>query len=93
MVVHGMMEAPGLVQLSGQTLTIQPIVGKQVQVSLSQLLQVAEFRFYNGRLYLGSCAFFRLKVPHNITDSWRIGFGVTEADSWRKHLPLGPGRH
>jgi len=86
MVVHGLLEAPGVVQISSDHLVIQPFMCRQISVALSDIAAVTEYHYYNGRPYLGKTVFFKLKVPRTVSDKWRLGFGVEDGDRWRKVL-------
>ena len=86
MVVHGVLESPGLVQINPDQLIIRPLVGRQIMVPLSEINGISEHRLYNGRPYLGSTIFFKLEVPDTVSDKWRLGFGVDDAETWRNLL-------
>lgn len=86
MVVHGILESAGIVQITPDQLIIQPLVGRQISVPLGEIAAITEHRFYNSRSYLGNTVFFKLKVPDTVSDKWRLGFGVDDADAWRNLL-------
>jgi len=86
MVVHGILESAGIVQITPDQLIIQPLVGRQISVPLGEIAAITEHRFYNGRSYLGNTVFFKLKVPDTVSDKWRLGFGVEDAETWRNLL-------
>lgn len=86
MVIHGILESPGLIQINSDQLIIRPLVGGQIMVPLSEINAISEHRLYNGRLYLGSTIFFKLEVPDTVSDKWRLGFGVDDAETWRNFL-------
>ena len=90
MVVHGILEAPGVAQITGDQLIIQPLVGRQISIPLRQISDITEHRFYNGRPYLGTTTFFKLTVPDTVTSKRRLGFGVEHAEKWRKLLEVIP---
>ena len=85
-VVHGILESAGIVQITSDQLIIQPLVGRQISVPLGEITDITEHRTYNGRPYLGNTIFFKLKVTKTVTDKWRLGFGVDDADAWRNLL-------
>jgi hypothetical protein len=82
-VVHGIIESAGIAQINPNLLIILPLVGRQITVPLSEVRAITEHRFYNGRPYFGNTIFFQLKVPDTVSDKWRLGFGVDDADAWR----------
>jgi hypothetical protein len=88
LVVHGLIQMPGLVQIDGNRLTIQPIIGKPASVPLAEISHVSEHHFYNGSPYLGKTAFFKLTVPESVSKKSRLGFAVPDAEPWRKLLPV-----
>ena len=85
-IVHGIMESAGIVQITPDQLIIQPLVGSQISVPLGEITDITEHRAYNGRPYLGNTIFFKLKVPETVSNKWRLGFGVDDADAWRNLL-------
>jgi hypothetical protein len=85
-VVHGILESAGIVQITSDQLIIQPLVGSQISVPLGEITEITEHRSYNGRPYFGNTIFFKLKVPDKISDKWRLGFGVDDAEKWRNLL-------
>jgi hypothetical protein len=85
-VVHGIIESAGIVQITSDQLIIQPLVGRQISVPLGEIIDITEHRSYNGQPYLGNTIFFKLKVPDTISDKWRLGFGVDDAETWRNLL-------
>ena len=86
LVIHGILETPGLAQITPDQLLIKPLVGSQISVPLSKIAAITEHRWYNGRPYLGTTVFFKLKVPDTVSDKWRLGFGVEDGGQWRKLL-------
>ena len=85
-VVHGILEMPGLVQISDDQLVIMPLVGTQILVSMGEISDISEYRWYNGRPYLGKTKFFKLIVSDRVSDKWRLGFGVEDGARWRNLL-------
>jgi len=85
-IVHGIIESAGIVQITSDQLIIQPLVGRQISIPLGEITDITEHRSYNGRPYLGNTIFFKLKVPDTISDKWRLGFGVDDAQTWRNLL-------
>ena len=85
-VVPGMLEAPGVAQISSGRLIICPLAGRQISIPLHQISNITEHRLYNGRPYLGTTIFFKLTVPRTISGKWRLRFGVEHAEQWRKLL-------
>ena len=85
-VVHGILESAGIVQITSDQLIIKPLVGRQITVPLTEIRAISEHRLYNGRPYLGSTIFFKLKVTKSVSGKWRLGFGVDDADTWRNLL-------
>jgi hypothetical protein len=85
-VFHDYVQSPGIVQITGDRLHIQPLVGQQISVALREISQISEHRWWNGQLYLGKTCFFKLKVPPSVSTKGRLGFGVADGDPWRKLL-------
>ena len=85
-IVHGIMETAGIVQITSEQLIIQPLISGQISVPLGEITEITEHRIYNGRPYFGNTIFFKLKVPETVSDKWRLGFGVDDADPWRNLL-------
>jgi hypothetical protein len=85
-VIHGIIESAGIVQITSDQLIIKPLVGRQISIPLGEITDITEHRFYNGRPYYGNTIFFKLKVPDTVSDKWRLGFGVDDADAWRNLL-------
>ena len=85
-VLHGFVQSPGIVQITGDTLIIQPLVGRQISLPIREISQVSEHRWWNGQLYLGRTCFFKLKVPPAVSTKLRLGFGVADGDPWREVL-------
>lgn len=88
MIVHGFVEKPGIAAIFGNELLIKPIVGEEIRVDLSRIAEVSELRWYNGRPYVGTARFFKLTVPQDVSAAWRLGFGVANAEPWRRVLPI-----
>lgn len=88
MIVHGVIEKPGIVQVAGNELLIKPIVGEEIRAELSQITSISELRYYNGRPYVGTARFFKLDVPEELSKKGRLGFGVANANPWRDVLPI-----
>ncbi len=86
-VVSSLIQCPGVAQIANETLLIRPLVGKQISIPLGEISAVSERRWYNGALYPGKTAFFKLTVPESLSRKWRLGFGVADAEQWRKLLP------
>ena len=86
MVVKNFLERPGLVQINDNTLIIQPLFGKEISIPLSEISNITERRWYNGRPYLGTTRFFKLETTRTVTGCWRLGFGVPYVDKWRELL-------
>jgi hypothetical protein len=85
-VVHGNWETAGLVQLTHDRLLIQPLVGKLISIPLDHISDITEHRWYNGHPYYGKTLFLELEVPETISNKRRLGFGVEDADRWKKLL-------
>ncbi|KPJ63264.1 MAG: hypothetical protein AMS15_00890 [Planctomycetes bacterium DG_23] len=85
-VVYGIWETPGIVQISPDRLVIKPLLRREFLVPLRKISAIREHRYYNGRPYWGRTLFFELTVPQTVSNEWRLGFGVEDAERWRKLL-------
>ncbi len=82
LIVHGILQAPGIVYISDDHLILTLLVGNQITIPLSQISAITEYRWYNGLPYFGRTRFFKLSV----SGKWRLGFGVANAEQWKAIL-------
>ena len=81
-IVNGALKSPGIAHLGDDQLILEPLVGKQISIPISDIQQIRERRRYNGEGYWGQTIFFELPA----LKQWRLGFGVEEAKVWRDAL-------
>ena len=83
MIIHGVLQSPGIAHLGNGELILLPLVGKAVSIPFVDLEQRRERRWYNGQGYWGGSIFFELPADKQ---GRRLGFGVACANMWREAL-------
>ena len=81
-IVNNAPQTPGIAHLGDERLILKPLAGKQISISLSDIQQFKERKWYNGQGFWGQTIFFEFPA----LKQWRLGFGVAEAKVWRDAL-------
>lgn len=76
-------QAPGIVEYRDGKLRLHFFSGRCEEVTLSEMLDVHESRWFWGE-YLGTCRCFRITAP----GPRQLGFAVANAEPWRELLTL-----
>jgi|GEM_PF-827886 len=83
LMVSGILQTPGIAQICGDRLVLTPLIGKTVDLALSEVCIKSETRqWFNGSLMMNSAAGIWLSVPGH----WRLGFAVPDVGPWRERL-------
>ncbi len=83
LIVNGIIQSPGIAIMKSETIELIPIVGKAVTVNISEILEVKETKFFNGKSLIGKSGFW-VRMPGKA----RIGFAIPNpvAQKWRPSL-------
>ena len=82
LIVNGLFQSPGLAEIAGDRLILQPLFGKRIEVPLASIMALRRVRWFNGSLLIGKRGFI-LKVEGYS----RLGLAIAAS-----RAPLWQGR-
>ena len=74
LIVNGLIQAPGVVFLQGDSLYLHPIIGKKVEIPLIDIDSVSETTWFNGKGLIRKTGFWL-----EIEGRKRLGFAVSDS--------------